>query len=284
MDRKILILGKNGRLAVALGKVFSDLNPIILGKDDVDLFDLAFSSKTILKIKPHIIINSTAITDVDNCETNFEVKLKAYKLNGQVPGFLARLCKKMGSILIHFSTDYVFDGKNDKPYTEIAKPNPLNIYGKTKLLGEQLIKEVYDKYYIIRTSWLWGESHNFVSWFLEQLKTKNDVNLVVDQFGKPTNVYDLAKHVRLLMENNGEFGIYHFVNEEQASWFEIGNFIYDYMKKNKSLKKEINLNKIKLSDLKRPAQRPINSVLSNTKFTKLRPWKEAMAEYLQKFI
>lgn len=280
MDKKILILGKSGRLATAFNKIFCDLKPLAMGEDELNLLNLTKAAELILNLKPSIIINCTAVTDVDACETNFEVKLKAYKLNGQAPGFLANLCKKMNSILIHFSTDYVFDGKNSKPYTESDKPNPINIYGKTKLLGEQLIREVYDKHYIIRTSWLWGEGRNFISWFLEQLKTKNEINLVADQLGKPTNVYDLVRHVRLILENDSEFGIYHLVNEETGSWFKIGSFIYEHLKKNTGFGKEVKLNKIKLSDLKRPAARPLNSVLANTRFHKMRPWKEAMIEHL----
>ncbi len=280
---KILVLGKGGRLATALEKTLFNLKPIIWGFNDLNLLDFPLVEKKILDLKPKCIVNCAAVTDVDGCETDSNLKLTAYRLNGQVPGFLARLCKKLHAVLIHFSTDYVFDGEKPEGYVENDKPNPLNIYGRTKLLGEELIKEVYERHYIVRTSWLWGEGNNFVSWFLKELEAKKEINLVADQFGKPTYVYDLARHIYLLFESQPDYGIYHFINEVSVSWYEIGNFIYDYLpKNNKNFKKEVKLNKIKLADLARPAARPRKSILINTKFKKMRPWQEAMAEYLHK--
>lgn len=279
---KLLILGKNGRLSIALNKVFADLKPIALDKEDLDLFDLEKTQKTILEIKPDIIINASAITDVDKCETDEAVKQDAYKLNGQAPGYIARISKKINAIFIHFSTDNVFDGTKNEPYLENYKPNPINVYGKTKLLGEELINSVYDKYYIIRTSWLWGEGANFITWSIHEIINTGKVKLFYDQFSKLTNVYDLAGHVKLLIENKPDFGIYHFVNEGVVSRSDIGETMKDFLIKNKNFRKEINIIKIKTDDLARPAKMPANGALENSKFQKMRNWQEPLLEYLNK--
>lgn len=265
---KILILGKNGMLGSDLVKFFP--KSIKFGREDLDITKREEVIKKITKLKPQVVINATAFTKVDEAETNKE---QAYKVNVEGVKNLLDAVKKNKSILIHFSTDYVFDGKKKK-YKENDKKNPLNFYGKTKAEAEDYIINSYDKYYIIRTAWLFGKKRkNFVDFVLDQ-KDKKEIKIVYDKFSSPTYTVDLAKKIKELIDQ--KFGIYHITNKGYCSWKQWAQEIL------KIKKIDIKIKGIKFKQLKLPAIRPKKCILINTKLKDLRPWQEALREYLKK--
>jgi len=213
---KILILGAKGMLGHDLMKVFGAFWPLGLGINDLDITDVKKLTRKLKKLKPDVIINAAAYTDVDAAEKN---KKLAQKINGQAVANLARLSLRLGAILIHFSTDYVFSGRKKQGYQESDLPEtPLNNYGRSKLIGERQINKLASqglKYYLIRTSWLFGPaSHrhhhkNFVDTILKLAKNRKMIKVVNDQFGSPTYTYDLALAVKNLLINKAPYGIYH---------------------------------------------------------------------------
>ncbi|MBN1778707.1 MAG: dTDP-4-dehydrorhamnose reductase [Candidatus Buchananbacteria bacterium] len=279
MAKKVLILGAKGMLGTALMAEFFDLNPVGLDREDIDITDQNQVNQKILNLRPDLIINAAAYTDVDGAESNQDL---ANAVNGTAVGYVAAAAKQVGAILVHYSTDYVFDGQNQAGYNEDDQPNSINAYGRSKLLGEEELQKNTDQFYLIRTAWLYGPSgKNFVDTILSLAKTKESLKVVNDQFGRPTYTIDLAHTTRKLLESNSEFGIYHFTNQtkpEGITWFDFAS------------------EAIKLSDLKtavvpcstkdfpRPAKRPNYGVLQNNKSVTLRNWQEALKDYLSKKI
>jgi dTDP-4-dehydrorhamnose reductase len=259
---KTLILGSNGMLGYDLCRIFPDC--IQLTRNELDITDRTKVIETISGIRPEVVINAAAYTDVDGCEDNKEL---AFAVNGYGPGYIAEACSAVGAILVHYSTDYVFDGSK-KEYLESDATNPINVYGESKLLGEQLIAENMDDFRIIRTSWLFGfNGKNFVDTMLGISGKMDYVKVVNDQFGKPTYTYDLAAKTREIIEQ--ESGIYHITNEGVCSWYEFASAIID------------NVFPCSSAEFPRKAKRPTYSVLVNTKTKPIRPWSEALKEYLK---
>lgn len=259
---KTLIVGANGMLGSDLCKEFPDA--IKLTHKDLDITNKTQVLEHIQKINPDLVINAAAYTNVDGCEDNKEL---AFQVNGYGPGNLAEACKKIGSILIHFSTDYIFDGSKSE-YSEIDTPNPINVYGRSKLFGEQKIAENLENYRIIRISWLFGKSgKNFVETMLKFSDEMNEVRVVNDQFGKPTYTVDLAGRIREIAGLDP--GIYHLTNEGICSWYEFASAI---------IKNTIPCSS---EEFQRKAKRPKYSVLVNTKTKPMRHWKEALKDYLR---
>jgi dTDP-4-dehydrorhamnose reductase len=216
------------------------------------------------KIKPDVVINAAAYTDVDGCEDKQEL---AFQVNGYGPGHIAEACFIVGAKLVHFSTDYVFDGSK-KEYVESDIPNPVNVYGHSKLLGENKIIGNIDDYRIIRTSWLFGvHGKNFVETMLRLSREMDTVKVVKDQFGKPTYTMDLANKVKEIVELDP--GIYHVTNDGICSWYEFASSIID------------NVISCTSEEFPRKAKRPRYSVLVNTKTEPMRHWKEALKDYLK---
>jgi dTDP-4-dehydrorhamnose reductase len=257
---KILILGANGMLGHALRKVFPGA---LLRGHELDITDEEAVYACISDLAPEVVINAAGYTDVDGCEDHVGI---ASAVNGEGPGYIARACRDAGAVLVHYSTDYVFDGSR-QAYVESDPPNPINAYGRSKLLGEQRIIQGMENYRIIRTSWLFGEhGKNFVD-TLRDLSTRMDqVKVVHDQFGKPTYTVDLAEKTADLILCDP--GIYHITNDGSCSWFEfaeafIGNAV-----------------PCSSAEFPRKAVRPKYSVLNTTKTTPLRHWREALNDYL----
>lgn len=210
------------------------------------------------------MINATAYTDVDGCEEHHDL---AFAVNGYGPGYIAEACSNIGAKLVHFSTDYVFDGSKEE-YFESDTTHPINIYGKSKLLGEEKIAENMDDHRIIRTSWLFGANgRNFVDTMLSLSEEMETVKVVNDQFGNPTYTLDLAHKTAEVI--GFESGIYHISNEGVCSWYEFASVIID------------NVVSCASDDFPRKAKRPIYSVLVNTKTSPMRHWKEALKDYLK---
>ena len=259
-------------LGSELSLVFADLKPICWDIDDLDITKEEIVQKRIREMSPSVIINASAYTNVDGAEDNEEL---ANRINGTAVGHLAKTAELIGAKLIHYSTDYVFNGKNKYGYKESDKPDPVNAYGRSKLLGENAILNECKSFYIIRTSWLYGRGgKNFVDTMIKLGKEHNEVKVVNDQFGKPTYTFDLAKQTRKLIEEERPYGIYHVTNEKQASWFEFAEKIF----KLSGIKTSVL--PVNSDEFLRPAKRPNYSSLINTKIKPLRSWESALAEYL----
>lgn len=259
---KTLILGAGGMLGYDLCKIFPDA--VKLTHKDIDITDRELVLKSVRKIKPELVINAAAYTDVDGCEDRQELALQ---VNGYAPGYIAEVCNEIAATLVHFSTDYVFDGSK-KEYTESDIPHPINVYGSSKLLGEQKIAENLDDYRIIRISWLFGtHGKNFVETMLRLSGEMAQVRVVNDQFGKPTYTVDLANKITEIAEL--EAGIYHVTNEGVCSWYEFASAVIN------------NTVPCTSEEFPRKARRPKYSVLVNTKTEPMRHWKEALKDYLK---
>ncbi len=276
MNKKILILGAQGMLGQDLRTILADFNLILWDQPEIDITDQNQVNSKIKNLKPDIIINCAAYTDVDGCETNQDL---AMQVNGLAVGYLAEITKEMDTTLMHISTDYVFNGQNKQGYTEDSQAiDPLNIYGRSKLKGELFLKEKADNYYLIRTSWLYGKKgNNFVETMLKLAQEKDSLKVVNDQFGKPTRTIDLAEQIRYILDNNLDFGSYHVTNETKTggiSWHDFAQKIFELAEI------KIDLQPCSTKEFPRPAQRPAYSALINTKLPQLRNWQEALAEYL----
>lgn len=302
-------MGAKGMLGSELGRVFYDQNPYLLDKDELDITKEAGVRALFGNLKPDIIINAAAYTDVDACETSRSFAIKA---NGEAPGYLAKAAKEVGAVFIHYSTDYVFSGMpsnlsvhqlssiNDFAkagyknlgYRETDEPqNPLNFYGESKLAGERTVKKAGGKYYLIRTSWLFGHGgtlingrpRNFIETILRLTEERDAIRVVNDQYGKPTFTVDLANATRELLGKKYRFGIYHITNERATSWYEFARAIlrtYAYVRR-KEDKSEM-ICPCTSEEFPRPAKRPQYSILLNTKLSSMRSWQEALEEYLSK--
>ncbi len=259
---KILVFGSNGMLGHALQAVCPTAR--FYTHRDVDITDDAGINRVLLRDRPDIVINAAAYTDVDGCEDNRD---HAMLVNGTGPGFIANACSEIGAVLVHYSSDYVFNGMMPE-YYENDENDPINSYGESKLLGEILIQENMENYRIIRTSWLFG-SHgkNFVDTVLSLSRQMPEVHVVNDQVGKPTYTVDLAKKTMEII--SCEPGIYHITNDGTCSWYEFASAFIP------------NAVPCSTAEFPRKAKRPRFSVLVNTKTPPLRHWREAVAEYIQ---
>ena len=277
---KILITGANGLLGHELASVLKDHSLILLSHSQLDISNSVSVSKEIDSHSPDIIINSAAYTQVDACETNYDL---AFQSNAIGPKNLAIKCKQLGIPLIHISTDYVFEGneKKNSPLVENDKLGPKTVYGKTKLEGEKMVQENCEKYFILRTAWLYGEGKNFVKTMLSLSKKNKELKVVNDQIGSPTYAKDLAKAIKEIIDKKSDkYGIYHVTNKGEVSWYQFAKKIFE-------LKKiEVKVNPCTSEEFPRPAPRPHYSVLNNQKwinagFTPLRNYEEALKEYLE---
>ena len=276
---KILITGANGLLGHELSSLLKDHTLILLSHSQLDISDPESVNKQIDSSSPDIIINSAAYTQVDACETNYDL---AFQSNAIGPKNLAIKCKQLGIPLIHISTDYVFEGneKKNSPLVENDKLGPKTVYGKTKLEGEKMVQENCEKYFILRTAWLYGEGKNFVKTMLSLSKKNKELKVVNDQIGSPTYAKDLAKAIKEIIEKKSDkYGIYHVTNKGEVSWYEFAKKIFEI----KNI--EIKVNPCTSEEFPRPAPRPHYSVLSNQKwidagFTPMRDYEEALNEYL----
>lgn len=259
--QKTVLFGAGGMLGYALREVFPEA--VFPGHNDVDITDQNAVMKIIRRHRPATVINAAAYTDVDGCEDNRD---HAFAVNGKAPGFIAAACSETGATLVHYSTDYIFDGTN-REYREDDRPNPINVYGQSKLEGEIAIQENTDDYRIIRTSWLYGcHGKNFVDTILTLSKQMPVVRVVDDQRGKPTYTVDLAQKTPELLSSSP--GIYHITNDGVCSWYEFACAFIP------------NAVPCSTAGFPRKAKRPAYSVLTNTKTAPLRHWRDAVMEFI----
>jgi len=272
-----LIIGAKGMLGHAMQEIFADDNPTCWDVDDLDIANEGEVTKKIKDLEPRIIINCAAYTNVDKAE---EEKDNAFKVNAIGVKNIVNIARLINAIVIHYSTDYVFDGEKKEGYSEDDIPsNPINTYGVSKWHGEKELMS-YDNHYLIRTSWLFGlHGKNFVQTIINLHQTQPELKIVNDQFGKPTYTKDLALATKDLLRGKALFGTYHLVNEPATNWYQFAKKIIE-LKYPQSKKTII---PVASKEFPRPAKRPHYSTLLNTKRPLLRPWQEPLKEYLEKY-
>ena len=283
---KIIILGSKGSLGQQLVKVFQDKNEIIAwDHNQVDVTDQELVTNKIHDIKPNLIINASAYNAVDRCEDNEEEFKYAKKVNGLAPGYIARAALDVSAFFVHYSSDYVFDGRSEDGYLEKDIPRPINKYGETKLLGEkEILKLTGDglKCYIIRTSKLFGPKglsekvkNNFFDIMLSLAKEKKGLRVVDEEISCFTYTPDLAVTTRKMVDEKLGFGVYHIVNAEACTWYKAAEALFEI------LNMDVSLQRVSSDEFPRPAKRPKNAILLNKKIPQLRSFKEALEDYLK---
>ena len=259
---KILITGSNGQLGQALLKQLSVHNLIPINRDDCDLINLDKIKHTIDQNIPDLIINTAAYTNVDQAEEDKDI---AFKINNLAPKIMAEKALELNIPLIHFSTDYVFDGEKSEGYIETDLENPLGVYGESKLAGDQSIQNVGGQFYIFRTSWIYSSGNNNFASKIKKLSFKHDaLKVVSDQFGVPTSAEFIAKSIFKIIPRlkNNNVGIYHLVPDGQSSWYEFAKLIIGSKNPKFNLQ---NLSPISSDLYQGRAKRPKNSILNNQK-------------------
>jgi len=227
--KKVLVTGCNGQLGRAIQKEYAGDVTFILtdvaegeGITSLDITDIDAVMSLVLAQKPDVIINCAALTNVDGCEKMWDL---AYKINAIGPRNLAIAATAVGAKLVHVSTDYVFAGTERTPRTEFDAPDPISAYGKTKLEGEQFVRQFAEKFFILRTAWLYGDGKNFVKTMVRVAKTHDEVSVVCDQFGSPTSAVELAKMIHFL-EGTDNYGIFHATCEGETNWADFTEAFY----------------------------------------------------------
>jgi dTDP-4-dehydrorhamnose reductase len=276
---KVLVVGSRGMLGSDLMSVLSPLYDVIgIDLPDLDITQPEQCLAKVRALRPNIIINSAAFTRVDDCETSQE---QAFLVNGHGAGNLAQAAAASGSFLIHYSTDYIFDGQKTEAYVEEDEPNPQSVYGKSKLLGETLVHERCSKHMILRTSWLFGNNGpNFIRTILDIARKGTPLRVVNDQRGSPTYSLDLAVHTRLMIEA-GCRETYHVTNSGSCTWFDLASSVLEW-----AGVQGVSVTPVTTADFPRPAPRPANSVLANDRLQRagvppMRSWKIAAREYVE---
>lgn len=274
---KVLIIGAEGMLGHDLVEVMSKNHEVSTTTiDTMDITDINKTIETVKKKNPDVVIHAAAFTDVDGSESQADL---AYKVNSLGTRNVAVACKETDSALVYICTDYVFDGTKGSPYYEYDQTNPLSVYGKTKLQGEAYIRDLLNKFYIVRTSWLYGyHGPNFVTTMLKLAQTHDQISVVGDQMGSPTYTVDLSKAIAKLIEKP-VYGIYHITNSQHCTWYEYAQLIFDIAGK------KVNLKPVTTEEFGSAAKRPKYSVLENYNwkmegFPKIRSFKEALKEYM----
>ncbi len=275
---KILITGANGQLGRDFQKLFDDKQIDYYAVDlDLNVTDYEALSKYVNDKQISHIINCAAYNEVDKAEEDWET---AFAVNGSGVKNLALIAKKVNAVLVHYSTDYVFDGKKGEAYTIADQPNPISKYGESKLLGEQFIQEIALKYFLIRTSWLFGVANeNFVTKVLKWSHSNKELRIVSDQISCPTYSFDLAKATLDLIKTK-KYGLYHITNTEFCSKYEWARFILDMTKWEGKITSTLS------SQFKTAAKRPFISVLDNCGIEEvigyqLPNWQDATKRYLE---
>ena len=252
-----LVTGANGQLGKSIKRISSNFKELKFVFTDVDELDITNSKEVnthFASNKIEYCINCAAYTAVDKAEEEFD---KAFLINATAVKNLAEACKTSGTVLIHVSTDFVFDGTKSTPYTEEDTPNPISVYGKSKLKGEEYIQETLDSYFIVRTSWLYSEyGNNFVKTMLRLAETRKQISVVNDQIGSPTYAGDLAEFIlKIVSSESTAYGLYHYSNLGAISWYDFAVEIF------RQFGKEIDVQPIKTKDYPTAAKRPKFSVL-----------------------
>lgn len=280
----VLVTGSGGQLGQSLqfiAKNYSEIDFVFCDSTKLDITNKIEVEAIFNQTKPNFCINAAAYTAVDKAESEYETA-ELINVIGAIN--LAEVCKEFEVVLLHISTDFVFDGNKKTPYKEVDNTNPSGVYGQTKLDGELAIQAIWHKHYIVRTSWVYSQfGNNFLKTMLRLASERTTLSVVIDQIGTPTNAIDLAETlVEIIIKTNQQpandnFGIYNFSNEGQCSWYEFAKKIFEF---NNS---QIDLKPIPTTDFPTPAKRPKYSVLDKSKIIdtfglQIKSWEESLAQ------
>jgi dTDP-4-dehydrorhamnose reductase len=275
----VAVTGASGQLGQALQYIalnYPDVEFIFASSAEADITDQSSLKNFFDRHKPHFCINAAAYTAVDKAESEPE---KAYTVNVIGAKNLAEVCNTYNTTLLHISTDFVFDGTKDEPYTEDDLPNPQSVYGKTKLEGENEISEISGKYFIIRTSWVYSQfGNNFMKTMIRLGNERDSLSVVNDQTGTPTNAVDLAEAlITIILSGKTNYGIYNFSNQGSCTWYEFAKQIFEVNNIN------VDLKPIPTSAYPTPAKRPQYSVLDKSKIKsvfgiKILEWNRSLSK------
>jgi dTDP-4-dehydrorhamnose reductase len=290
--KKLLLVGCNGMLAQKIASLApSEYSVEGVDLPDLDMTNLAQVEEVVNAKRPEVIVNCAAFTNVDACEAEENL---ATQVNGDAVGYLAQAARNVDATLVHISTDYVFAGDRTSPYTEDDQTDPQSAYGRSKLIGEKaILNSGLNKYFIVRTSWLYGPGgNNFVETIIRLTKERAELGIVADQVGSPTFTGDLADAVFALLEAASSpqspasslYGTYHFSNDGQCSWYEFATKIVALTRAHGELLKIEKINPINTEDYPLPARRPKYSVFSKEKYLKetgqqIPAWEEGLEKY-----
>ncbi len=283
--KKILVTGANGQLGRCIKDAsadFPDLNFQFVSKEELDIENLELLKDFFRKNNYDYCINTAAYTNVEKAESESE---RAFAINAEAVKNIAEVCNEHDVTLIHISTDYVFDGKKKSPYLETDVTNPINVYGASKLKGEQYIQEICDKFFIFRTSWLYSQyGHNFLKTILKASKEGKSLTITTEQTGTPTNANDLANTIlQIIAQDSKHYGVYHYSNKGETTWFGFAQEILLLSGKLKDVKLA------KTNHYRTFAARPEYSVLDNSKVRNLLKfkhldWQESLKYILKKTV
>ncbi|QQX77605.1 MULTISPECIES: dTDP-4-dehydrorhamnose reductase [Aequorivita] len=283
--KKILVTGANGQLGRCIKDAaagYPDVEFVFVSKEDIDIEKADLVTDYFRRNNFTHCINTAAYTNVEQAESEEE---KAFAINAQAVKNLASTCNKNDVVLLHVSTDYVFDGKKKSPYLETDATNPINVYGASKLEGEQYIQKITEKHFILRTSWLYSQyGHNFLKTILKYAEAGKTLTITTEQTGTPTNANDLAKALlQIIAQDSTGYGVYHYSNSGETTWF---GFAEEILKQSEKLK-EADL--AKTNHYRTFAARPEYSVLDNTKAQntlklKYIDWQESLQSVIKKTV
>ncbi len=278
--RKVIITGANGQLGRAVNLQYAGSGEYELINTDVGELDITNIDKVmefVRDVKPYAIINCAAYTAVDACEKEEDL---AFRINAVGPRNLSIAATEMGAKMMHVSTDYVFDGNGTRPYRETDPTGPQGAYGRTKLAGEEFVREFGNRHYIIRTAWLYGDGKNFVKTMLRLSETNDKVRVVMDQVGSPTSADELAKAIAYLLPTDN-YGLFHGTCEGDCSWAQFTEEIF------RLAGRDTIVEAITSEEYAAAAKRPAYSILENYMFKMttgfmFADWHDAIAEYIRK--
>ena len=285
---KILIVGAGGRLGAALLREYRDkFDSTGFNRTQLDLSNLDKVREKLGEIDFDLLINAAAFTNVDLCETQPE---QAFRINAEAPGVLGEICGEKSARLIHFSTDYVFDGEKRAPYIEEDEANRISVYGESKLTGEKNVLAAENRHLVVRVSWVFGPDRpSFIDGMIKRAQENERVDAVADKFSTPTYTRDIARMLPRFFDRDVEGGILHFANAGKCSWQDYAQWALDCCDKAGLSLKAKTVGACRLKDMANwIARRPVYSVLSTAKYTQLtgtspRTWRDAVADYITRF-
>lgn len=269
---KILVTGAGGQLGIELARLLPERGHEVIAPahKDLDVADPSSVERAIAEHAPDLVVNAAAYTDVDGCETETET---AYNVNALGPRNLAQACERSGRELLHVGTNYVFDGQREEPYAPFDLPNPESVYAKTKLAGEEYVRHLSTRWYVVRTAGVYGDGHNFVRTMLRVGRERDSLKVKADEYIAPTYARDLAASIAEVAEA-GLYGTYHVTNAGSCSWYEFAVEIF------RLAEIEVEVSPVPGSEYPLPAPRPANGLLASTGSPELRHWQEALRDYL----
>jgi dTDP-4-dehydrorhamnose reductase len=285
---KIVILGAGGRLGAALVQEFRPKYDVVgFNHAQLDLSNLEGLREKVSATTFDVLINAAAFTNVDACETERD---RAFRINTEAPGVLAEICNEKDARLIHFSTDYVFDGEKRAPYTERDQANPISLYGESKLTGEKNVLAAENAHLVVRVSWVFGPDRpSFVDAMIKRAQQDEKIDAISDKFSTPTYTHDIARMLPQFFDRGVAGGILHFSNAGKCTWQEYAQWALDCCRDAGIPLKASTVGALKLREMKNwVARRPVYSVLSTAKYTELtgrapRAWRDAVADYITRF-